>query len=39
MLAAATEDRDPADPLVVVDLGVPRNVEPAAGSLDRRGAV
>jgi glutamyl-tRNA reductase len=34
MLAAATAERDSAGPLLVVDLGVPRNVEPAAGSLD-----
>jgi glutamyl-tRNA reductase len=32
-LAAAVAHRDPDDPLVVVDLGVPRNVEPAAASL------
>ena len=29
MLEAAAAGRDPADPLVVIDLGVPRNVEPA----------
>jgi glutamyl-tRNA reductase len=34
MLAAATAARGGAGTLVVVDLGVPRNVEPAAGSLD-----
>jgi glutamyl-tRNA reductase len=34
MLAAAVGARVDASPLVVVDLGVPRNVEPAAASLD-----
>jgi len=29
MLEAAAAGRDPADPLLVIDLGVPRNVEPA----------
>ncbi|HXW39537.1 MAG TPA: glutamyl-tRNA reductase [Acidimicrobiales bacterium] len=33
MLAAATEDRSSAPGLVVVDVGVPRNVEPAAAEL------
>ncbi len=33
MLALAADGRDDASPLVVVDLGVPRNVEPAAGEL------
>ena len=33
MLEAAAAGRDPADPLVVVDLGVPRNVEPAPAGL------
>jgi glutamyl-tRNA reductase len=33
VLAAALDQRDPDDPLLVVDLGVPRNVEPAAGAL------
>jgi glutamyl-tRNA reductase len=35
MLQAATAHRDPDHPLLVIDLGVPRNVEPAAGQLDR----
>jgi glutamyl-tRNA reductase len=35
MLEAATAGRDGADPLLVVDLGVPRNVEPAAGALEQ----
>lgn len=34
MLVAAADSRDHAGPLVAVDLGVPRNVEPAAGALD-----
>ncbi len=34
MLEVATTDRTQAEPLVVVDLGVPRNVEPQAASLD-----
>jgi glutamyl-tRNA reductase len=33
MLEAAAAGRDPVDPLVVVDLGVPRNVEPAPTGL------
>jgi glutamyl-tRNA reductase len=33
VLAAALDHRDPDDPLLVVDLGVPRNVEPAAAEL------
>jgi glutamyl-tRNA reductase len=33
VLAAAVAHREPGDPLLVVDLGVPRNVEPAAASL------
>ncbi len=33
VLAAAVAQREPGDPLLVVDLGVPRNVEPAAASL------
>jgi glutamyl-tRNA reductase len=33
VLAAALDQRDPDDPLLVVDLGVPRNVEPAAAAL------
>jgi glutamyl-tRNA reductase len=33
VLAAAVAEREPGDPLLVVDLGVPRNVEPAAASL------
>lgn len=33
VLAAALDHRDPDDPLVVVDLGVPRNVEPSAAAL------
>jgi glutamyl-tRNA reductase len=35
MLEAATAHRDPDQPLLVIDLGVPRNVEPAAGLLER----
>ncbi len=34
VLAAAVADRSPEDSLLVVDLGVPRNVEPAAASID-----
>jgi glutamyl-tRNA reductase len=34
MLAGAVAARDGAGPLLVVDLGVPRNVEPTAGSLE-----
>ncbi|MGH9078721.1 MAG: glutamyl-tRNA reductase [Acidimicrobiales bacterium] len=34
MIEAATAGRDPGDPLVVVDLGVPRNVEPEASGAD-----
>ena len=34
MLEAATRDRHPDQPLLVVDLGVPRNVEPSAAALD-----
>jgi glutamyl-tRNA reductase len=34
MLEAATRDRDGDRPLLVVDLGVPRNVEPSAATLD-----
>jgi glutamyl-tRNA reductase len=33
VLESALSHRQPGDPLVVVDLGVPRNVEPAAASL------
>ncbi len=33
MVEAAAAGRDPADPLVVVDLGVPRNVDPEASRL------
>jgi len=33
MLEAAAAGRHPADPLVVIDLGVPRNVEPAPTGL------
>jgi glutamyl-tRNA reductase len=31
MVEAAASGRDPREPMVVVDLGVPRNVEPGAG--------
>jgi glutamyl-tRNA reductase len=34
MVEAAVTGRGPGDPLVVVDLGVPRNVEPSAADLD-----
>lgn len=34
MLETAAAGRDPADPLLVIDLGVPRNVEPAAAALE-----
>jgi glutamyl-tRNA reductase len=34
MVEAASVDRVPDHPLLVIDLGVPRNVEPAAGQLD-----
>jgi glutamyl-tRNA reductase len=34
MLEGAVADRTAGEPLLVVDLGVPRNVEPAAGDLD-----
>ncbi len=34
LLEGATAARPPGDPLLVVDLGVPRNVEPSAGDLD-----
>ncbi len=34
MLEAAVAGRDRDHPLLVIDLGVPRNVEPAAGRLD-----
>ena len=34
VLESAVSRRQPDDPLLVVDLGVPRNVEPAAAALD-----
>jgi glutamyl-tRNA reductase len=34
MLAPAVHDRAPDAPLLVIDLGVPRNVEPSAAGLD-----
>jgi glutamyl-tRNA reductase len=35
MVEAAAATRDESSPLLIVDLGVPRNVEPSAGGLDR----
>jgi glutamyl-tRNA reductase len=34
MLEGAVAGRGPVDPLLVIDLGVPRNVEPSAAGLD-----